>query len=403
MAFSSRPEARGPGSLMSREARFLLLASADQPDAEGLRQLLDEGLDWPRLTRLAVVEKAVPVLWRVLVATGDRKIIGAVPESFRRLATVAEFKAVHLQRRLEDAIQLLWNERVEVTLLKGAALARTVYRSEFDRPMGDVDILVPAEHALRAQALLQRAGWVPKETDSGEEFYAGHHHLPPLVDGAGTGMGLEVHTALFAPDSPVDLPVADVIADSQPIEIGGAEVRVPSARHMMLHACLHYAWSHGFGHGSWRALRDIDAVRRHAVLDPADFMRLADRSRGATSCYWTLRIAHASGVADIPTQLIDPLRPEGSEVLFRGLERYFLSYLFPQEARPPSVWVTQRAWELAIQPEASGHGSHRPWDAQARVRPDSAVPVSVKVRQQLRRAREWGRFAKRILIDSPSS
>ncbi len=81
-------------------------------------------------------------------------------------------------------------------LLKGAALALTVYPSFAARPMGDVDILVHPEEAQRAWQCLVDAGWTA-ELSGGEKFYEGHHHLVALKDPNGLQLVLEVHRAML--------------------------------------------------------------------------------------------------------------------------------------------------------------------------------------------------------------
>ena len=88
---------------------------------------------------------------------------------------------------------------IPVILLKGAALAATLYPSIGLRPMGDLDLLVPEERLAEAVARLKALGYVQPhpEMAAGLNALAGHHvnlqggrdvHLPvelhwPLVSG----------------------------------------------------------------------------------------------------------------------------------------------------------------------------------------------------------------------------
>ena len=62
-------------------------------------------------------------------------------------------------------------------LLKGAALAITVYDSIGLRPMGDLDLLVPEERLAEAVARLKALGYVQPHPDMAAGFNAlfGHH------------------------------------------------------------------------------------------------------------------------------------------------------------------------------------------------------------------------------------
>ena len=78
-------------------------------------------------------------------------------------------------------------------LLKGPALARTVYPDPALRQSSDIDLLVRPGDVLAAEAVLEGLGYVsPKK-----EFHVSQHEFHHLVFmGPGNGMPLELHWAL---------------------------------------------------------------------------------------------------------------------------------------------------------------------------------------------------------------
>jgi hypothetical protein len=136
--------------------------------------------------------------------------------------------------------------------------------------------------------------------------------------------------------------------------------------------------------GVWRTVRDIDVLSRDAAVDWMAFSEAARAARGATSCYWTLRIADmAAGVA-APADVMRRLRPPRSAYVLRAIERHFVRNLFPVENACPSVALDHALWELAVMPSWSGHGGARPWDEG----PDFVVPTKEPVPVQILPKRE---------------
>ncbi|MCZ7567438.1 MAG: nucleotidyltransferase family protein [Ardenticatenaceae bacterium] len=88
-----------------------------------------------------------------------------------------------------------------VIVLKGAALATTLYPCIALRPLSDVDLLVPRQHLGTAVAAMQSLGYceVYLEMSPGLNQVAGHHVL--LQGGARRGVAVELHWSLVAGES----------------------------------------------------------------------------------------------------------------------------------------------------------------------------------------------------------
>jgi hypothetical protein len=350
---------------LSREAQLLVLTAGGAANEAPLRELLDKDLDWPRLGTLVKREGATPIVWQWLQRIGFRRMPAAVESAWRRLAMVAEFQSAHLEHRLHDAVELLATRGIDVMLLKGSALAHTTYASFADRPMGDVDLLLRRDRAQEAWTLLQRHGWAWPSTHWPTELYAGHQHLPPLLDTRGDGVRLELHVDLLPGGHPFDLAGDGLWADATRVSLhGGQSALVPAPIRQLLHLCIHFAWSHMMEWGSWRTLRDVDRLtRRHAVAWDG-FTTLAHETRGATCCYWTLRLARNLGDAPIPDGVLRTLRPPLPAFVLDRLERHYTRQLFPSEGRCPSATLDRQLWQLGIAPRWSNHGSARPWQGE---------------------------------------
>lgn len=98
---------------------------------------------------------------------------------------------------LGEMLAALHEAGIETLVLKGAALAHTVYPEPGLRPMRDLDILVPAVQAEEAQAVLLGIGF--QATGVIAELSVNHRHLDVLqLERNGRTVSVEVHQALLS-------------------------------------------------------------------------------------------------------------------------------------------------------------------------------------------------------------
>lgn len=393
------------------ETRLLLLSAGaglglEEPAAAAARAaafeaiVAREEIDWQRLLVLTVQQRAASVLWPQLAALPAGRVPAEFGRALQQHAMIAEFRQRHLAARLHAVLAELDAAGIRVLLLKGAALALTLYRDLVDRPMGDIDLLVDAVDALRAETLLRTTGWRQSGSDACAGFYEQHHHGMPLESADGAGIGLEIHTDLLPPGHPFRLRPAELWAAAVPV--GCAERRAFALRpaHALLHAATHFVWSHMAATGAWRTFRDVHAFVRCGAIDWTGFAELALQTRAASCCYWTLRLARELSGAPVPHAVLHRLRPPLSRPLETGLFRHFATGLFPTGARCPSVRLSQWLWSAAIRPNRSGHGRSRPWqrpDIPAGVVGDAPVRGWRRVATHLERAPLWSRYLRSVL------
>ena len=305
----------------------------------------------------------------------------------RRLALVSDFAMLHLDARLRESLRVLNGAGVRVMLLKGAALAHTAYDGIRQRPMSDLDLLVDPSNAHLARRAMLGAGWREIVGGIPDAVYDRHHHLPPLRDGKAPDLQLEIHTALFPERQPFAFDARDLWASAKPLGATFPDAFVPDPVHSLLHACLHFLWSHQGRFGVWRTVRDIDVLTRTRAIDWSAFVDAARATRGATSCFWTLRIAEVASGVSVPDEVVRQLRPPRSAYVLQAIERHFVRNLFPVEFACPSVTLDHALWELAVMPARSGHGEVRPWDEEPEFVVPSDKPEAVHILPKRERVR----------------
>lgn len=199
---------------------------------------------------------------------------------------------------------------IPVIVLKGAALAETVYPTLADRPMGDVDLLVRPADREQASAVLEAAGYryVPEPqqpfspfatTFTGEMAFRGRDRTV-----------IELHWQLTPSEwlqQLCDLDPAPFWAAAQPLEVEGAHALQLAPHDLLLHLCVHLT-VHGYGHG----VGFTDIVQVVAAYQPFAwelFLARATRFRLRSLCYFPLEICVAVLGASVPAHVLAALRP----------------------------------------------------------------------------------------------
>jgi putative nucleotidyltransferase-like protein len=271
--------------------------------------------------------------------------------------------------------------------------------------MADLDLLVKPTHTKQAFALMCSAGWSDTKPATLAGFYEGvHHHLPPLDDANGTGLGLEIHSAITPRAEAIQLSGESIWKSARAVELKGRHTFVPATHHQIVHLAVHFAWSHGITRSvGWRTFRDLHHIAAESTIDWDETVRCAEQARARTCCYWTLRLARALTDLLVPEEILKSLRPPRSRPAARLLERHFTSSMFAtSKSACPSVRLNDWLWSVAIAPRWSGHGNARPWDQSAAwhdaLGTQSPQSLSASVLAQFARLRNWATYLHAVLL-----
>jgi hypothetical protein len=329
----------------------------------GTRRSIDFGSvgDWNRLVQFASEENALIALRKCLAGDAGKTIPVNVERQVAILSLDREFRMRRLQERLEQSVVALNRAGIEPLLLKGGALAYTVYCSFAARPMRDIDLLVPPDRADDARSIMLQSGWQLDPELPGDRSYDAHHHLPPLRDAVSSGLRLEIHRALMAAGHPFRFTRDELWSAARRVQVGAGHALVMHPSHHAVHIAIHFAWGHMLNLGAWHAFRDLAALATKGVLDWSDFARTASRWGASTCCYWTLRLGRELSALPVPDGVLHQLRPRLPELVRRSLTRHFVRELARNDAGCPSARLNRALWTMAMQPERCGHGAVRPW------------------------------------------
>jgi hypothetical protein len=172
--------------------RLLKYAATDTPQDSANRTGISlEGVD-ERQIRWALDAGLGALLYRA-----TRHCLDRVPVAWRDALLSAELTArVMHGNRVETAneiIEICQERRVDPTLLKGISISDQYYPAPHLRPMGDIDILVPADAHASIESALLRRGYVPQP---GYSVTKDAKHGVPLAHPE-RHVWVELHTALY--------------------------------------------------------------------------------------------------------------------------------------------------------------------------------------------------------------
>lgn len=236
--------------------------------------------------------------WRDLPVTAQQQL----SSDFQQLS----IRAYRMEAELADSVQALAQAGIPVMLLKGAALARTLYAGGAERPVSDFDLLTPRTALQHARRILQSRGyqvgglyWLPQW----QQRYRAEVALVRMLED-GFRLVVELHWSLLEAPFYMDrIPMTEVWARAKPAsDLPGALLPEPAT--LLIHACAHLALHHS-DDAKWFWLLDIDQLARWPALDWAQVMAQAER--------WRLDQAVAATVQQAVALFATPL-PEAVQV-----------------------------------------------------------------------------------------
>jgi hypothetical protein len=172
--------------LLSAQVETLLTSTLD-PD------------DWRLLASTARREGVAPLLHYIL--SEAESLAGVPPDvqaDLRRIYYATTARNLLIYRELSRILNAL--SPLPVIVLKGAALAATIYPNIGLRPMGDLDLLVPENRLAEAVAHIKALGYVepyPEMADGFNTWVSGHVHLQ---GGRDVHLAVELHWTLVGGD-----------------------------------------------------------------------------------------------------------------------------------------------------------------------------------------------------------
>lgn len=289
---------------ISPEARYVSLCVCE-PDAVTLDDL-DESArrvrDWSLVADLAVRHRVANYVLRSS-ARADFVLPDAAREKLSVESLTAQAQVMLLESELKRVLSRLAHDQIPVLVLKGPALARTLYPEPSLRPFGDLDLTVHPADDQRALMALTAAGYTEfvhepgnvRRAATGEVLECGAYHR--LFAGIGDRALIELHR------EPLQLglePVCEAERWDRAVPIPDLPGALMLGLEDQLVQLSLHAHKHGFNRLIW--LKDLDLLlRQHAdQLSWRLVEQVAQREGIKASVWYALHLTRATLGTPLP-------------------------------------------------------------------------------------------------------
>jgi hypothetical protein len=214
--------------------------------------------DWDELLGTSSRLGVAPLLYDRIKG---KSYVSQVPVAILDLLKLAYYenaaKNLIVRKQLEEILFILEAQQVPVMLLKGGALAFTVYDNPACRVMSDLDILVNESDIPIVLTSLVQAGYQMSKP----AWETPGHHLPPLVK-QGVYLPVEVHWLLANPNKARNLSFEAVWNATETIAFSDRKFLSLSPTLFLFYIAEHASYHHRFINGV-QALCDIDGLAKY--------------------------------------------------------------------------------------------------------------------------------------------
>jgi hypothetical protein len=271
----------------------------------GIWRELVEPAAQSRFLAAATLHRLRPMLGFRLRASGE---LPSWPTHLREALADAERAEAALEivrrRELCRLLHAFAAAGVDVLLLKGAAVAYTIYPEPWLRPREDTDLLVRSADARRAGEVLASAGYQPAHMQSGD--FVTYQRLHVRTDRAGRRHACDLHWKIANPAPFADLlSPEDLLRHAMSVSLGDAPAaRIPHRSHALLLACWHRV-SHHHDSGDLLWLYDLHLLAdRLPDADVTEVLVIARETRTVAICARGWHLARERFDTRLPAELL---------------------------------------------------------------------------------------------------
>ena len=284
--------------------------------------------------RFVRVASAHGVLGLVLCAVqrAGRPEQRPLPGALRETLDALRRHAAIVQLERDRILAILRRAGLDAVVLKGAGLAQTVYAEAAERPISDLDLLLPPEHIDDAIAALSAEGYRPPESSAVTAAYRAHHFHVRVQ--RPSELLVELHWGLTQRRERERLDAAAFLAESVAVA-DEPPYRVPRAELALLHMVVEQVRD-GFS----RLLAVVDVDRIVAATPDLNWRYLVAQAR-AGHIERALALALALSRALLGTAVPDDVRRQLRPV---AAARWHLGVLSPVRSLLTQRGQTSASW-----------------------------------------------------------
>jgi hypothetical protein len=257
---------------------------------------------WSELFVLLTPHWILPLLyWQTAALPPECRPPEEVTEYLRSVFLRTRVRTMLLEHQLSQVLTGFKRENVRILLLKGPALARSVYPNPVLRQGSDIDLLVLPEQMAQARMILENMGYACQEKrfEISKDYYCEEKFFPQKHPG--DRCMIELHWDLHRFSGIArDVGIADLFANAVKIKSPPLVFEALNPVDALIHRSLNNAFIHD---RDMRLSWIYDAVFLARSLSPEDWRILQERSvawRARLAVEHSLRLAQIWGGLQLP-------------------------------------------------------------------------------------------------------
>lgn len=278
----------------------------DKAITQKVKEVLNSGLDWTYIIETAQQHGIAPLLYYNLSEIADKRVPEKVVGYLRKLYNGNVARNILVYDALSKVLNAFEHDGIDVIVLKGAALAETIYRDIGLRPFSDVDILVRESDLQSAKKQLPELGYRLDEEVSpekyNEEFGCDLYYI-------GKVNILEIHWDILRKtksDRYTRVEIEKIWERAVPAKIAGVDTFMMSPEDMLLHFCVHLP-KHRYNRLIW--LCDVLELIEQTDIDWEYVVETAEKYRTKAYMYYGLHFTDVLLGCEIPEEVLNELKP----------------------------------------------------------------------------------------------
>jgi Uncharacterised nucleotidyltransferase len=257
-------------------------------------------IDWDEFLALAIHHRIFCVLYKKIKHAKSPYIPDFVVEKLEILYKRNIFKMLQLSAELETVNKIMIHEKIKLLLLKGPALAKSLYGDISLRTSSDLDILVPIGDLQKVEQHLQNEGYVKNDYFQSvlNDWKWRHHHVTffhPIKN-----VKIEIHWRLNP--GPASEPSFDELWERKKL------IKLTSTPLYLLgnEDLFMFLASHGARHG-WSRIRwllDINEILKKDHLDYKSLKMISEKHKSTHLLGQSIRLTSDLLNTQVPQQLL---------------------------------------------------------------------------------------------------
>lgn len=232
---------------LTDESRVILLCARirmSETQRYELAQLVSRPLDWEQILLSALAQGVAPFLYQNLkLLSVPAGIPQGVMTTLKKTYHENTARNMLLYAELARITNTFHQRGIEGIVLKGAALAKFIYRDIGLRSMIDIDILIQREDLRHAAEIMPQLEYFPETLHASEEWYRQKHHHLPVYTNRANSVSVELHWNIA--NASTGVLTSSWWKRGIKVQIDHQDATIPSPGDMLMHLCVHL-FHHGY-------------------------------------------------------------------------------------------------------------------------------------------------------------